>query len=68
MRGWVIFDILEVIVKICLWYRLTSATGLVSDIYDTLNATHSLRNISVEIHSMYTTNLALATRSTNLEH
>ena len=43
-------------------------TGLVSDIYATLNATHSLRNISVEIHSMYTTNLALAIRSTNLEH
>jgi hypothetical protein len=43
-------------------------TGLVSDIYDTLNATHSLRNIPVEIRSMYTTNLALATRSTNLEH
>jgi hypothetical protein len=47
---------------------LTSDHGMVSDIYATLNATHSLRNISVEIHSMYTTNLALAIRSTNLEH
>jgi hypothetical protein len=43
-------------------------TGMVSDIYATLNATHSLRNISVEIHSMYTTNLARIIRSTNLEH
>ena len=47
---------------------MVPGTGLVSDIYDTLNATHSLRDISVEIHSMYTTNLALAIRSTNLEH
>jgi hypothetical protein len=41
---------------------------MVSDFYATLNATHSLRNISVEIHSMYTTNLARIIRSTNLEH
>jgi hypothetical protein len=42
------------IVLLCLFY----CTGMVSDIYATLNATHFLRNISVEIHSMYTTNLA----------